>query len=171
MMSWSEACRCHTVESLGKALTVEEKLVTRMGKDCPMRGRRAGDLAHGKWRDFFAQVKDSSLVAIRADASLVLTKTDVDIIVGDFLKGTAEQEAVLEQKFAFWQMLPWSLCGLAVYDVPLGRACASMCIDHYDRLPDCAHHRVSNKFLSPSGSLRAQVWQETPLMEPLLMCC
>ena len=95
--------------------TEDEKSIVRMGADCPMRGRRAVDLAQGRWRDVFHCLRNNTLADLRADSAIFMTKDQGDVIIEDFLKGTAELESVLEQKFMFWQSLPWLLCGIGAH--------------------------------------------------------
>ncbi len=161
MMSWSEACSCH----LDVAATLSDDPRNRelrkyfeIASHCPMRGRRATDMALGSWRAFFRSVREASLLEIRADASVALNMGDVNVILKDFASGTAQQEAVLEHKFAFWSQLPLHLAGLADADLDRARQCASACVAQYDTIgSEAAHHRVANRFLSKSGWLRAQV--------------
>jgi hypothetical protein len=104
-------------------------------------------------------------------------KSDLDILVSDFLTGAAREEDVLTQKWAFWEQLPHYLCGLGSHDLAEARTCGAACIAMYDRNPAAgAHHRVSHKFLSQQGPLRQKVlstdlalflfWMVLALLEP-----
>ena len=158
LMSWSESCACHEVHTPSEDRTEMEAAVAKLGEDCPMRGRRAVDMAQGRWRDALACLRESTLSDLRGDAALFVRREDSDIVVEDFLKGAAELEAVLEMKLNFWQALPWLLCGLGDHDLGASRACAIRCMQMYDDVPiEAAHHRVTNKFLAAKGLLRSQL--------------
>ncbi len=88
-------------------------------------------------------------------------RADVDIILNDFLSGCARQELVLEQKFAFWELLPWSLCGLGAPGDAEARACGASCLAAHAGNPAAtAHHRVTNKFLADGSHLRTQAYKQ-----------
>ena len=62
-------------------------------------------------------------------------------------------------KLGNWQRLPWLLAGLAHINEDTARRCANESIAQYDSAADEAvlHHRLSFKFCSKAGPLRADL--------------
>ena len=87
-----------------------------------------------------------------------LTPPELNVIIEDFERGVAAVLNILEMKWAFWESLPWLLCGVGATSREAGRACAQRALDIYDKNPVAgAHHRVSNLYLAHGSFLRAQL--------------
>eukprot|EP00969_Alexandrium_andersonii_P077401 3412977-Alexandrium_andersonii.AAC.1 len=80
---------------------------------CPMRGKRAPDLATGEvWR-FLETAWNSAFADLTVECVSVLSAMQWAALVQDYNRGKAHCTYVLTLKLQPWSLLPWLLCGLS----------------------------------------------------------
>ena len=161
LAAWAEGCECHQpfVEHLSEYM--QRKLVkSHYGAGlctCPMRGKRAPELANGKefsllqvlWRECLAE-----FMAMPSYASSPLLEESMGDLVSDFERGRSPIEAILRLKLDFWQRLPWVMCGMASSDPAEAQMCAQQARASFDLCPQHqAHHRLTWEVLDPPGQV------------------
>ena len=171
--SWAEGCACHEElltscksdhhrrRKLARLLRKDTDDVPVVGGMCKMQGKRAPELAAGRLQatiaDMFEAAQAEFLLTIHGAATGELA---VRAAV-DFHSARSHIESTLQHKLAFWQRLPWRLCALALPSEEEGREHAQHCMVTFDATTTGAlmeehltQHRLSQKFLSRTGSLR-----------------
>ena len=170
---WLERCPCHehlqkrTVHRKRKAdhaFVLNDKKFSFT--ECPMRGKRAAELAAGAVQDLIASLLDTGFHAVsgRAEGSS-LSEADRTIIIRDFSFAKDYLNFGLSAKLQFWQTLPWRLVGLSHHYRSTARSIARACLQQYDEISSAGnirsehHHPLTIKFLSTSeeSSLRRHV--------------
>ncbi|MFM8174389.1 MAG: hypothetical protein ACKN81_12665, partial [Pirellulaceae bacterium] len=164
--SWAESCPCHEFNAeVGQAVIrfcSKARLPTGSdgaGVQCRMRGRRAPEMATGRLANFFQQLWDSHFEQLLLECSCELVPSDRDELLQDLRNAKTYISQILTQKCAFWEQLPWKLCGLASADARLARTVASSALATFDRVSNVRglHHPVTWKFLAKDEALRSDV--------------
>ena len=88
--------------------------------------------------------------------SCELPAEDFDALVKDLGNAKSYMTQILIQKCAFWEQLPWKLCGLASPNPHAAREVATAALAQFDASPHVRdlHHPVAWRFLSKDGELR-----------------
>ncbi len=139
LASWLEGCSCHEhfrrLHSRRRANTLlaQELGVDRALCDCPMKGKRAPELAVGRVRTVFDSFRD----AVRNDLTVcmveaALTASQQHQIMSDLESGLAYLQLGLDVKFDCWARLPWKLAGLAHHIPEIARQVAAECLAVFD---------------------------------------
>ena len=122
---------------------------------CPMEGKRAPELACGA---LAGKVDETFTEGGRRviEACAGLGDAERDTVLSDWSRASAAIAHIVQAKTAFWQSLPWRLCGLAHQSAECASAAAADCIRAFDEHP-AAQHRVAVEFLAVGGPLRVDV--------------
>eukprot|EP00969_Alexandrium_andersonii_P287624 12715577-Alexandrium_andersonii.AAC.1 len=78
---------------------------------CPMRGKRAPELAGGALPRVLSKLTDIGIASVLVHTA-ALEDIDKQRILEDWRNGCAFVTDQLTRKMAFWQVLPWKLAGL-----------------------------------------------------------
>ena len=159
---WLEACPCHEhlaedVKTLRKG---QRKKVLQTLADCPMKGKRAAELACGSLGDTLEKLESFALQCFAEDPGKELNEQERNTVTKDFEYGRVFLRFGLSSKFNFWQQLPWKLCGLAHHWPSQARTCAQACLEEYQetqnnvRIQDEHHHPLTLEFLQAGTELR-----------------
>ena len=167
LSSWFEGCLCHDWElkkHRGKLARNSQKEIAQCGPYafCPMKGKRAPELAAGCLQTTFDEIvqlrKRSLLESIRQHG---LDSESERCVLSDFEAGRLYIQLGLQVKFDFWTKCPWRLAALAHPHEELARASARDTLETVSFLdvadPDLVHHPVTLRFLHPDGPLRCMV--------------
>ena len=170
LMWWSENCPCHPNEAQPgesriarshREKTEFARLIAKMGSSwasifniCPMKGKRAPEIACGMLQHRMANMfKSSELLVMQHVHGLSVPQQNQ--LMQEWNTAKDYLSAVLLTKIACWTTLPWKLCGIAHHDLTKARACAQECLSMYNAAPKPSlHHRMTNKFLDPDLALR-----------------
>eukprot|EP00439_Symbiodinium_sp_Y106_P021591 s6234_g2.t1 len=116
LIHWVESCPCHWHLLTGASAQLLSKADRHLLEQCPMRTRRAPELAQG---DFLKELTSFSSYA----GSDFLRQFPVDLeesqqaaIIREFEHGRAYLTMALMLKTAHFRSLPWSAAGLAYHD-------------------------------------------------------
>lgn len=162
--SWLESCPCHHLAKKSgkrKAGWLSEQ---GQGAACPMRGKRACELAAGALEGLLDSLGElASQSWAHADAGAALSPEEHATLQQDFEYAKVFLNFGLKTKLKFWTTVPWRLCGLRHHWTSVARSVAKACLDEYDeamqntQVLDAHHHPLTVKFLSFSGPLRQAV--------------
>ena len=161
--SWAESCPCHQfdIETHEVIHTVCRQARMPVGcdgqhADCRMRGRRAFELATGQLTVFFEKLWGVRFQDLLLQHSCELPAEDFDALVKDLGNAKSYMTQILIQKCAFWERLPWKLCGLASPNPHAAREVATAALAQFDASPHVRDlpHPVAWRFLSKDGELR-----------------
>ncbi|CAL1151620.1 unnamed protein product [Cladocopium goreaui] len=160
---WLENCACH--EHLFTTLSSKRQRKKR-GQlfggavrfvDCPMRGKRAPELAAGKLEDTIAELSTAALNLFSDQMDFRITPADRAVLMQDFDFAKQHLHVVLVAKFGFWRQIPWRLAGLSHHWPSVARRIAQDCLEEFDASmskPGMTlehHHPLSVRFLSETG--------------------
>jgi hypothetical protein len=125
-------------------------------KACPMKGRRAPELANGELFELLQRwwcSKHAELLSICSH----LSQKDRDAILQDWEVAKQTIAFSLTTKFSFASSLPFLLCGAAHHDEDTARKVMRECFQQYSSGQGTAaserptHHRLTVKFCDPSS--------------------
>ena len=111
---------------------------------CPMRGRRAPELAAGFLDDVFHDLLETASVSFPGHSDLFQ----------DYSAGLTHMTFLLQLKFSFWKRLPYSLLALAHPDEEVARRNAAACLGEWQAMgadEQAGAHVLSRKLLSAEG--------------------
>lgn len=166
--NWLESCACH--EHLFQNMSSNRQRKKRRKlfgggtfADCPMRGKRASELAAGKIEETLAELSSTALNFFSGEVDPGISEADRALLSQDFQYAKAHLHFVLLSKLDFWQKIPWRLCGLSHHWPSIARKVASECVKEFEesmakpgmRLEH--HHPVSVRFLARDGPLRSDL--------------
>ena len=181
LVGWLESCPCHghSISELCALLRMppETALADRQARrsqaarwfealaaerrgmfhECPMGGKRAAELACGALSQVFEALADMGKLLIDSRVCMAgLSAEESGQIAVDWDNARSHLEMALRAKTAFWQELPWRLCGLGHPSPDLARQCGRACMDIYDGAPGAStQHRAAARCLDPAGPLRS----------------
>ena len=158
---WAEACPCHQHLLDKRASTLERAVAA----SCPLRGKRAPEIACGSLQNVVAQLSQMRMGALLAGQvsrlGLLPTSASVlDRIASDFEKAKYHLLAALENKASCWTCLPWLLIGVGHHNVAQSRAAADRSLQAFDKLEDDAkvhQHSVTLRLLGAGSPLRQRL--------------
>ena len=144
LSSWCEACPCHGFSREG----------------CPLRGRRAPELASGMFSQFLVETFSTATSMFTAVASgLGESSKEWEALSKDWNTACDIAVAELQVKTTHWSQLPWVLCGMGMADAEAGRTAARKALALYEAPSDDAmstmarRHPMVQRFLRPDGEL------------------
>ena len=177
LSSWCERCPCHSSHACHREGSYPEARDARlaahraessfprtylgqlpgqprksMWSTCPCKGKRAPELACSGLLPVFASLWEPGEQMVIARCA-GLAKATQDAILADWQKAFGLCQSLLASKTAFWNVLPWRLCGMGHFSLPLARESAQICIDMYDRRPT-EHKKTLGPTLGPGPSTR-----------------
>ncbi len=165
---WLEDCSCH--EHLFQNMSSKRQRKKRQALfgggrfvDCPMRGKRASELAAGKLEETLSELSMTALNVFSCELDWRISQEDRVVVLTDFEYAKAHLHFVLVAKFDFWQKIPWRLCGISHHWPSVARQIAGDCLAEFDESMRMAgvleehHHPVSLRFLAPGGPLRTDL--------------
>ena len=125
---------------------------------CPMRGKRAPELARGAVLDIVRQIAQESRVALLETVG-ALQESDLDNILQDYDVGRCCLEEIAKVKFGFWNHLPWVLASLADSCEEGARGQAINILQQFSSMPqhEALHHRITWFWLGPGSALRGEL--------------
>ena len=179
---WLESCPCHEhlQSDLKQLRRGERKRVAAILSDCPMKGKRAPELAAGSLEATLEKLENQLLQCFSEDQGRELSDDERSILTKDFEYGRVYLRFALSTKLSFWRKLPWSLCGPAHCWPSVASACAKACLLEYNeslanaRIQEQHHHPLTLEFLQEGTNLRADVEQLAsggPISERLSSSC
>ena len=164
--SWCEGCSCHEDLLRGKTGHVSRKSLAKWigtsDSDCPMKGKRAPELAAGHLQTVFTADWNRHVSKLwEKAADCQLSEEDIAILREDMERARSHLELGMQIKLDFWERLPWKLIAMAHWDCAIARQNAQSCLDMYNDLsdvdPEYVHHPLTISFLHEPGSLRRHV--------------
>ena len=155
---WANSCPCHD-EMLVEDLPAD---VRDHMMSCPLRGRRAAELAGGDFFALFQRLFQHHATEVEASLPRSLSQEQILDMMRDFEAARSHILAVYVLKLSFWQQPPNALAGIA-HDEPRVRArsveaCLSSSSQHPRVLALKAHMSECWDFLE-----RGAVWDGPPL--------
>ncbi len=153
LRAWCESCPCHYLPS-GPGITQRRREDLGSKSNCAMAGKRAPEMVMGRLLECFRELARISLGDVVSKARLVLTPADLQLLTMDASHCQGHLEAVLATKLAFWEQLPWLLCGLASHDPEHVQKTARRALELFQATPPGQqewHHPQSVRFLHESG--------------------
>ncbi len=164
LSAWLEGCPCHYHLLVQRSSHLQRKnLIAEFDigshADCPMKGKRAPELAAGALAHTFDSICELSLTELTAAASACNgPEEETNQILSDFESARSYMKFGIEMKFGFWDQLPWKLAGLAHHRSDEARRVGREARQRFDEVVEAGgadlHHTLSMKFLLPGGPLR-----------------
>lgn len=157
LAQWAEMCPCHApakemLASLHHMRSVMDSHFRGACSACPMSGKMAPELATGKLTEVALEVWSEQEIVMRTlpvcPGATPLTADQRDALMNDFEHGKSVVMALLELKTSYWELLPWSLCGLAATDCEKARAVAAKVLRQWESDPRPeAHHWLTVRLM------------------------
>ena len=156
---WCEGCSCHYrlrhAINLGATMPRYTKQGQHRESSCPLRGRRAADLAVGEFKEILKGMGEIANTQLLPAASS-LTVPEWNVLVSDFARARGYVETVLLIKMSYWQKLPYILCSIAHPVREKAREGVLQAIRLYDAVgAEAGHHKLTSLSLTP-GSIQRQ---------------
>lgn len=137
--AWCEARPCHDgfTDEQQKLINVLVKFVGDPSMSdgraaaCPVQGRRAWKMATGALDKVLRDAFEFMESIIMSDIH-TLDEAEQGTILADMEHLKAQLMRNLQQKLAFWDVLPWSMAGIASPNVLDARAAARRCMQQFD---------------------------------------
>lgn len=140
--AWTQSCPCHSVETLASLKEVSQARQAGEFVKCPMRGRRAPEVAAGEFAEFIntlVQYNDSRFV-MRSVAGLEGEAKDK--ITLDWSNMKAYIKTACSLKLSAWQHLPLSMLGIGHTDPATARLSAWRSLSEFNELSESAQDAV-----------------------------
>ena len=133
---WMWQCPCHADEDLGVANGSWSKRSRAFRRHsplstfstCPMRGRRAADVAAGEVENIMEKHAGRNIQEVLA-LTQGLKPADRDKILHDYGRAHKHMKYVITLKLNVFQHLPHKLMGIAHHDEAVAHACCLVCAD------------------------------------------
>jgi hypothetical protein len=158
---WCESCACHEhVWTAGGSFAKRQKLleISSGRARCPWKGRRGPELARGRRKHMAFQVRQAN--SDRLQRYLFVLDAEQRAIVLSMKQRVSDRlaEEVLD-KFAFWEDLPYSLCGCYPPIAGPSQEQAARCLQQWEALEHSGKaqraDRLAVRVLKPGGQFRA----------------
>ena len=119
--AWVDGCSCHSslLDEHGGRMPPALKAAWSA---CPMRCRRAPELANGDLLAVVAAYAHASCVDLVVELPNVLTVAQRAHMLDIFDQGRAHLQYYLTSKLSYWAEFPWLVCRAAHQDVDIGKA-------------------------------------------------
>ena len=161
MQAWMLGCPCHSQHVRKEVQEWSGRSGSDVVEQCPMRGRRAADLATGQHRVVFNEIareQEDMLFMVHLSA---LPEDDRRDLLLDFAAGRARLITELELRLSVWEALPLKLFALAFHEEDIARASVLSCFVQFSELSAEEQasevHALTRKLLSSDGPLRSLV--------------
>ena len=180
--SWVESCPCHQFLRpmrdpilMGRTLLGDAARTVEEGRaacgltrgpatdgtsfSCPMRGKRAPELASGAITERMEQCNQSTLSDLLVRLPESLSLTEVASMTDDFNLGTSHMMGETSLKMRHWSLLPWSLAATAHWSEDVARNSVEKSLKMFDDVGPTRelHHRISWYWLHPGSQVRAEL--------------
>ena len=118
LISWAEGCPCHwsLMEDRSAAADLPKQLKS-LCDDCPMRGRRAADLASGKFHSIVQEMCEISAARVVMNLPPAVAEAERLAIISDFENGRSHVLFQMALKLSHWEAFPWLTFGASCQDV------------------------------------------------------
>ena len=160
LQAWFLSCPCHPMDIRQGVHELRGSPVDSAAVACPMRGRRAPDLAAGRHKVLFQElIEEHESNWFVAHAMSVVPEVRRDLLA-DFSAGKARIAAEMDIRLSVWDVLPLKLFSLSYPDEEVARQAMLKCLAQYNQATDAersAMHALTKRVLSPDGPLRAAV--------------
>ena len=115
LISWAEGCACHwdLIEARPHDLPIELK---HLCESCPMRGRRACELASGKFNTLLDELCRVSSASLVMNMPPTIAQAERSAILSDFENGRSHILFQMALKLSHWQAFPWRAWGASCQD-------------------------------------------------------
>ena len=163
MQAWMLGCPCHPPAAREEVEAFLGKSGLDIALACPMRGRRAPDLATGQFREIFKQAAHEQEDMLFMVNLASLPERDRRDIMLDFAAGQARLLTEVEIRLSVWDTLPLKLFALGHPDQDLAREAILKCCVQFEELSaaeqESSVHQISSKLFSRNSDvgLRADV--------------
>ena len=167
LSSWFEDCQCHEEllqqhASKHRRSSRKEMFMCGPYASCPMKGKRAPELASGALNRVFDELVSMRKASLlRSMAEQHLDQEGHALVLHDFDAGRNYIQLGLQVKLDFWNKLPWRLAALGHNDTQVARTAAHEILETCEGLgvadPFLVHHPTTLKFLHPTNPLRQMV--------------
>ena len=107
LFHWCESCSCH-----GHLESPDEDW-SACRKSCPMKGRRAPELASGGFHTHLTSLMDVSASSLACSLTNQVTEQEKTELLSAFHAGRSHIVFVVNMKTTAWKQLPLQLCALA----------------------------------------------------------
>ena len=169
LSAWAQFCMCHEDllhnprSNMNKRRRAKRRRFNvGSGEDgtcgCIMMGRRLPELVVGKLEELLKTLCNQTLVKLLTQERRGLTPEQWAIVQSDFEIAKGVLESGLRIKFDWLRRLPWSLAGMAHYDVSISRHCGRAILTEFDSLPldvkPKSHRKILALLGDHEGSLR-----------------
>lgn len=172
--AWGSSCHCHEwitekpesqhfamSEALHRTLETLrlEKGLDGANVDCPLKGKRAPELAAGMLMPRINELVEHCTSDVLLACSSVSAEQR-EKVVNDFTLGVDYIRMTLDVKLGHWATLPWLLAALSLPEPSVQhKAIAQRAIEEFDKLPAIPihHHQLTWQILNPSSTLRSQL--------------
>ena len=155
----AESCCCHVpsaqVTALARGHTSCQDMELFRCEGCPLRGRRAPELATGDFHVALHTLAEQSYQALLA-LGWQATQIELTRVLEDFVKARGFLTASLELKLGPWLQLPYLIAAVAHPQNSKARAGVRKACLLYDSAQPEAQHPFSNFCLQP-GTLRREL--------------
>lgn len=131
MFAWLESCPCHGHSQLGSQpwATARRRFAREFGDEqtrhCPLRSRRAPELAAGRMSELVTELMGVSIGQILLRVGRDLSPPDRARILHDFDSIKHALVFIVQVKFSTWQRLPHLLAGVGHWDDEVARTVAT----------------------------------------------
>ena len=165
---WAEGCACHVGKEVimamgaggpryqGAGASGGQPSHSFTGASCPMRGRRAPELAAGECVSLV-----QSIGAMGAQAVLEhvqpLSGKEANIVLGDFTQARNSLLCTLQMKLSSWTQLPAVLSAIGHHNVHTARQGMRRAMSLWDSTEHCAHHSLSRLALQQGTGQRHDI--------------
>ena len=116
LIAWAESCPCHWHLLTGGGSRAMRASTRRLLESCPMRGRRAPELAMNAFMDELTAFSQQGVLSLTLRFPSDLSEEDRSRVVQDFELGRSFLTTVFALKTSHFRSLPWSAAGLAHQD-------------------------------------------------------
>ena len=147
--SWTQGCACHGYEMRQQ---LEPLLAGRGPLSCPMRGRRAPEIAEGalhRFIDGLFQYNDSQILMVHAAGLEQEAKTQLLL---DWSAMKVHMRMQFDLKLSPWRQLPLSALALGHWDISVARRMMWDCMVEWENLTEeqqtAAHHHSRKLFVT-----------------------
>ena len=152
LSQWCDGCSCHEHVLVDHSRFRREHSLRRLCSKgtCPLKGKRAPEMAAGQLERVLFQLEQASLVHLAVERPGV-SEEGWNTITSDFHKACSFIQTGLRTKLLCWEHLPWKLAGLAHYNVDSARSCGLRALQLWQAVPDHAkdsHEPFVKKFMA-----------------------
>ena len=121
---WAEGCRCHShVDQTHLSTECKKRWAS-----CPMRGRRAPELAAGGFLQHFVDLAAATAAELLARLPQDISAAQRAVLVHDFERGRAHLFFAFSLRLCHWRSAPWFVFGCAHSNMQTARRFTQRCL-------------------------------------------